>query len=288
MSGPDDYPFPEMPPMPVDALSAAGLVPDQSAAPDSPAVQSTVHAAAIPDRPGLLGVIGGLGPMATAYFYELIIQMTDARCDQDHLEMLIYSRPSIPDRTGYILGQIQESPLPLLIETGLVLARNNVTCLAVPCITAHYFYPQLAAALPVPVIHIIAETVTYLQAAGIRRAGLLATDGTLASGLFQQALEAAGLSVAVPDTLHQQAVMHVIYQNVKAGRPVEIDRFLAAAGQLKNQGAEVIILGCTELSLIKRDYSIGPGYLDAMEVLALRSLECCGTPLKPGCRQLIS
>lgn len=241
-----------------------------------------------PGQPGILGVIGGLGPIATAYFYELIIQMTDAHRDQDHLEILIYSRPSIPDRTGYILGQITESPLPPLIATGQTLARLAVDYIAVPCITAHYFYPQLAAALPVPVIHIIEETVRYLQAQGVRRVGLLATDGTLASGLFQTALEAAGLTVCVPDEKHQRDVMHVIYQNVKAGCPVELERFLAAAGQLKKQGAEVIILGCTELSLIKRDYPIGAGYLDAMEVLAMRSIELCGGPLKSGCHQLIS
>lgn len=236
----------------------------------------------------ILGVIGGLGPIATAYFYERIIQMTDASCDQDHLEMIIYSRPSIPDRTGYILGRIPESPLQPLIETGQALIRAKADYIAIPCITAHYFHEALTAALTVPVIHIIEETVRYLLEAGVSRVGLMATDGTLASGLFQKALEKAGLTVALPDAVRQQDIMHVIYANVKAGQPVELDRFLGAADQLKKQGAQVIILGCTELSLVKRDCAIGAGYLDALDVLAMRSLEYCEVPLKPDSRRLIT
>lgn len=87
-----------------------------------------------------LGVIGGLGPLATACFLEMVTKMTDASCDQEHLEMIIYSAPGIPDRTAYILGRSPDSPVKPMIEIGRKLAREQVSCIAVPCMTAHYLY----------------------------------------------------------------------------------------------------------------------------------------------------
>ena len=82
--------------------------------------------------------------------------------------------------------------------------------------------------------------------------------------------------------------MHLIYENIKAGNPPELDRFRAVQKELTDKGAEVIILGCTELSLIKRDYPIGPGFLDTMEVLAQQAVLRCEKLLKPQYRSLIS
>ena len=90
-----------------------------------------------------LGVIGGLGPMATAYYMELVIQMTDASCDQEHLNMIISSRPGTPDRTRYILGLSDENPAPVMIDAGRWLVAEGAEILAIPCITAHYFQKQL-------------------------------------------------------------------------------------------------------------------------------------------------
>ena len=99
-----------------------------------------------------LGVIGGLGPLATAYFYELVTNMTDVTCDQDHIEILIHSRPQIPDRTGYIIGKSDKSPLPQMIEVGHSLEREGAQILAIPCITAHYFHEELTKNINVPII----------------------------------------------------------------------------------------------------------------------------------------
>ena len=90
-----------------------------------------------------LGIIGGLGPMATAYFMELLINMTDAKCDQDHLEMIIYNCPSIPDRTAYILGKSNANPVVPIIKIGKKLKEQNVDCISIPCITAHYFHDEI-------------------------------------------------------------------------------------------------------------------------------------------------
>jgi aspartate racemase len=105
-----------------------------------------------------LGVIGGLGPIATAYFYELVIQMTSAKVDQEHIEMLIFSKPSIPDRTEYILGKSKENPVHPMIDIGKLLVGMGADHIAIPCITAHYFHDILSEGIGAPIIHIIKET----------------------------------------------------------------------------------------------------------------------------------
>lgn len=228
----------------------------------------------------LLGVIGGLGPIATTHFMELVIAMTDAETEQQNLDMIVYNFPSIPDRTGYILGSNLRSPLPGLLTVGRSLARQGAAYIAIPCITAHYFYEELKAGIPAEVIHGVRETVLHLKENGITAAGIMATDGTLASNLFTRELIDAGILPVLPSEERQEDVMHLIYRNIKAGKPVEMDRFHAVEEELRTKGAQTIILGCTELSLIKRDYSIGSGFLDAMEVLARQAILSCGGSLK--------
>ncbi len=235
-----------------------------------------------------LGVIGGLGPIATAHFLELVINMTQADTDQQHLEMIIYNTPTIPDRTAHILDNTAPSPLPRMLAVGKALAQQGVGRIAIPCVTAHYFFSQLESGIPVPLINGVQETVRHLRENGIRKVGIMATDGTVHSGIFHRELEKQGLEPIVPHPEAQKHVMHIIFNNVKAGVPAEMDRFLAAAQDLKDQGAEAVILGCTELSLVKRDHAIGAGFLDAMEVLAQQAVICCGKPLKESYRCLIT
>lgn len=236
----------------------------------------------------VLGIIGGLGPLATAYYYELITNMTSVTRDQDHIEIWIHSVPQIPDRTGYIVGDSQDNPLPELIKTGSKLVELGAECIAMPCITAHYFHQDLVAGIHAPVIHLVEETVEYLRSRGVTKVGIMATDGTVRSGLFQQELERQGLTALVPDPEHQKDVMHLIYENIKIGCPPDMERFAGVAEHLRKQGAQVIILGCTELSLIKRDQVIGAGFLDAMEVLAVRAIEMCDGKLKEEYQELIT
>ncbi|MCM1542162.1 MAG: amino acid racemase [Blautia sp.] len=223
-----------------------------------------------------LGVIGGLGPMATALFMKMVIEMTDAERDQDHIEMIVYNCPRIPDRTGYILGETAQSPVPEMLRIGRKLEAEGAEVIAVPCITASYFYKELAAGISVPVIDILQEVCGCLEKRHIRRAGLMATSGTIAGGMFQRAFAEAGLELVLPETGAQEDIMHIIYENVKANRPVEMERFNRAAQQLKDRGAEVILLGCTELSVVEENCDIGPGYLDVMRLLAKGAVERCG------------
>lgn len=223
-----------------------------------------------------LGIIGGLGPMATAYFMQMVTEMTKAKTDQEHIEIILHSRPSIPDRTKYILGESKENPEPEMAAVGKELAERGAELIAIPCVTAGYFYPSLRRQIPVPVIDMIAECARYLKGLGVRSAGLMATDGTVKSGLFQNALHAKGIRLALPSEKSQKDVMHLIYKNVKASKPVDMERFFKISKELENSGAQVILLGCTELSVIRKDQAAGAGYLDVMQVLAKCAVERCG------------
>lgn len=236
----------------------------------------------------VLGVIGGLGPIATAHFMELVIRMTDAAIDQEHLDIIIYSYPSIPDRTGYILDNTKPSPLVPMVNIGKQLAQQGADYIAIPCLTAHYFYDSLERDIPVPIINGLDATAAHLRANGISRVGIMATDGTVTSGLFHRAIAAHGMTPITPSAPRQADVMHLIYDNIKANLPPDMERFHAVQQELQQQGAQAIILGCTELSLIKRDYPIGGGFIDAMEVLAQQSVILCGGKLKQEYNCLIS
>ncbi len=223
-----------------------------------------------------LGVIGGLGPMATAYFLQLLTQMSDAGTDQEHMEILIHSKPGIPDRTRFILGQSREDPLPQMVEIGIDLKSQGAEAIAIPCVTAHYFQERLEREIGIPILNAVEETVLCLREAGIRRAGIMGTDGTIESGLFQRALAEDGITSVLPDRIGQQTVMDIIYKEVKAGRPVDFPAFGRVAQGMFGAGAQAVLLACTELSLVKRDFDLGEGFLDVMEVLARKAVLTCG------------
>lgn len=227
-----------------------------------------------------LGVLGGLGPMATAYFLELIVAMTDAKRDQEHPEIIVMNIPSIPDRTAYILGKSSENPVIPMVELGKQMKNLGAGVIATPCITAHYFHEQLQNGIGLPVIHGIRCCAKLMQESGIRKVGLMATDGTVQSGIFQKEVEKAGMELVVPGAEGQAKVMSIIYDCVKAGIAPDMALFEAVRQELLAAGAQVIVLGCTELSLLKKDHCLGDGILDALEVLAKESVLACGKNVK--------
>lgn len=235
-----------------------------------------------------LGVIGGLGPIATVYFFELIVEMTQASSDQEHMDMIIYNTPSIPDRTRFILGESSANPVVPMIEIGKNLSSQGVDFISIPCITAQYFHGELSGSIDKPIINTIRETALYLSNRGIKKVGIAATDGTISSKLFQKEFDRHGIASIIPTEKNQMKVMKLIYENIKAGLPADMNEFNEITGELKGNGAEVTVLGCTELSLIKRDNNLGPGFLDAMEVLAKVSIESCGYTVKSKYTNLIT
>ena len=134
----------------------------------------------------------------------------------------------------------------------------------------------------------VEEAGRELLAAGKKRAGILATTGTVRTRLFQDAFARLGLKAVVPDEEGQGYVMSLIYEDIKAGRPADPVKFQAVSEKLFAQGCDSIVLGCTELSLIKKATPLGHGYLDALEVLAKRCVQACGGPLKDACQNLIT
>lgn len=230
--------------------------------------------------PQTLGILGGLGPMATVYFYDMLVRHTKAACDQDHLDVIINSRASTPDRTAYILGESTQNPFDIMARDAQRLVTFGADVLAIPCNTAHYFYDRLNETISVPILNMVEETVLEAKARGCRRVGILATSGTVQTGTYARMCERHGLEFVCPDEAHQQDLMNVIYGDIKQGKRPDMARFLAVADSLKREGCTRVILGCTELSIIKKDEQLDAFYIDSMSVLAKNAITTFGrTPI---------
>ena len=225
----------------------------------------------------VLGILGGLGPAASCYLYQMLIDHTPATCDQDHIDIILSSRASTPDRTAFITGESTADPLPVMLRDAQSLVAYGATVLAIPCNTAHYFYQRIADSVPVPVLNMPALVAEEAKARGCQKLGILATDGTLIGKAYQLVCKEQGLPWARPDPAHQRAVMDIIYGQIKQGKRADMTAFAAAVDDLKAQGCTHAVLGCTELSLIKRDEHLPDDFfLDSTEVLCRAALRACG------------
>ena len=228
----------------------------------------------------VVGILGGLGPMSSVYFYEMLTRYTPAQCDQDHIDVVISGRASTPDRTAYILGQSKDDPFVIMQRDAEMLVHYGATMLAIPCNPAHYFYDRLTESLPVPILNMVRLTVQDAKAGGCTRLGILATSGTVQSQTYQQMCEEEGIGYALPSPEDQAALMEIIYDQIKKGKPADLDRFMRIADNLRAQGCQMAVLGCTELSLIKRDYGLDSFFIDSTATLARHTIMACGkTPL---------
>ncbi len=223
-----------------------------------------------------LGILGGLGPMASAYFYELITAHTKAVRDQDHIDIILSSRASTPDRTAFITGASSEDPLPVMLEEVCRLAVAGADIIALPCNTAHFIYNAISKSSPVPVMNIIKLTVNYAKFAGAKNVGVMSTEGTFKSGVFGAACREAGIDCVDCSQKGRAALTDIIYNSIKRGQKADIAAFERVAGELFEHGAERIILGCTELSLIKKEFHLPDLFIDSLEVLAACAIETCG------------
>lgn len=228
----------------------------------------------------VLGILGGLGPMSTVYFYQMLTEHTPAQCDQDHLDIVISSRASTPDRTAYILGESEDDPFAQMERDAEMLVKYGATILAIPCNTAHYFYDRLARSLPVPILNMVRLTVQHAKAQGCTRLGILATSGTVGSCTYQRMCRAEGIDFAIPSLPRQTQLMNIIYDQIKKGQRADMKIFMEIAAEMRAAGCEKAVLGCTELSLIKRDEGLDDFFIDSTEVLAEETLLACGkTPI---------
>ena len=229
-----------------------------------------------------LGVLGGMGPQATSTFYQFVIDRTAARSDQEHVNALILSDVDMPDRTAAILGseEEREAVSRRLLADARLLENAGCTCIAVPCNTSHFFLDRVQEGVRVPILHMIRETARLLAARGLHRPGILATDGTIRTGLYQKEFSAAGIQAVIPTPEAQGLVMSLIYDDVKAGRDGDPQKFAAIHEDLLSQGCDCGVLACTELSVFADKHHLPPFYTDAMAVLAERAVEACHRPLR--------
>ncbi len=228
-----------------------------------------------------LGVIGGLGPMATARLLTRIIEMTDASCDQEHLDVIVFDRPQVPDRTAYLLDpEHSASPLPSMQNTARTLETLGAGVLCAPCVTAHCYFAELSGCVAVPFLNMVEETAAEILRFGKKKVGVLATSGTIHTRLFQQEFSRQGLSWAVPSQQGQATVMEVIYDEIKRGLTPDARKVSALCQEMAAQGCDCVVLGCTELSLIPKEMLPENGSVDAMDVLAKRCVTACGGRLR--------
>lgn len=228
-----------------------------------------------------IGVLGGMGPMASQLFYKLVTEKTAAACDQDHVRMIIYSDASMPDRTSAILSGAYDKVYTQLLADAKELEACGCDAICITCNTAHFFGEMMVEELHVPLIHMIKETVAAIasQTPGAKVA-VLATDGTIKTGLYQKHMEAAGLSAYTPDEDIQKEVMHQIYDRIKSGLSWDAASWDRIEEAVKGAGCQKAIMACTELSVIKADHGLSNFYVDPMEVLAEKVILFSGRRVK--------
>lgn len=228
-----------------------------------------------------VGVIGGLGPMATVYFYDMVVRLTDANCDQEHIDMVISNRATTPDRTDYIIGKSTNSPSDVLKKDAKRLESFGSDFLVITCNTAHYFYDEVKNSVDIPVLNIIEETVKYAKNQGHKKLGILATTGNINTNLYQNMCKKYGIEFIILDENRQSDIMSIIYDNIKSGKPADMNKFNVIVDYLKKNNCDGAILGCTELSILKNDNNLGSEfYIDSLEVLAVKTIENCGKKVK--------
>ena len=229
-----------------------------------------------------IGILGGMGPLATADLFRKITLLTDAARDNDHIRVYIDSNARIPDRTAAILGtaEEQEAVFRRLLADARLLEGAGCTVLAVPCNTSHFFLDRVQEHIGVPILNMIRETAAALKRQGRTRPGILATDGTIRSGLYQKEFAALGITAVTPSPAAQKLVMSLIYDDVKAGRDGDPQKFDAIHQDLLAQGCDSGVLACTELSVFAVRRQLPPFYTDAMSVLAERAVLACRRPLR--------
>lgn len=228
-----------------------------------------------------LGVIGGIGPMATVCFMDTVVSRTSAACDQEHIPMIILNDTRIPDRTDYILDNTSPDPLPRMISDARSLESSGADIIVMPCNTAHYFYEEIAKSVDIPVLNIIEVTVNRARAVlpGLKKLGILATRGTIEGGGYKKYCGEVGIEYCVPDEKDQQTVMDIIYKQVKAGKSADIVALSGVIANMEHAGCDAVVLGCTELSVVNKQYGITStrtDVIDSMEALAEETIAACG------------
>ncbi len=227
-----------------------------------------------------IGIIGGMGPLATVHLFERIVLRTKAQKDQDHIRVLIDSNTNIPDRTKAIIGH-GEDPVKELVNSAKILEKGGADFLIMPCNTAHYFIDEIKKSVNIPFLNMPEETVkyTYDKYGKDTVVGIMATDGTIKSKIYENYYSKLGIKTVVP-VKTQERIMQFIYDVIKKGNyNAGTDLLFECANELKELGATAFLLGCTELSSAQYLYKFEGNFINPMEVLTERSILFAGGQL---------
>lgn len=218
----------------------------------------------------VVGILGGMGPEATVDLMQRLIRLTPARDDIDHIRCIVDNNPKVPSRIKAIIEGTGESPAPCLADMARRLEAWGADFLVIPCNTAHYYYPDVQAAVRIPVVNLIQLMVDTVveRMPGVRKAGLLASPAVRITGLYEVPFGARGVEVVYPEVFEEGRLLKVI-KDIKAGRVDEDVRkaFADVVANVALRGAEVGIVACTELGVIGEQGFCMPVF-DAAEVLA--------------------
>ncbi len=227
----------------------------------------------------VLGVVGGMGPLATNIFYNMIIKKTEAKCDQDHINMIILNHATMPDRTEAIKNKDYRYIIKKMVSDVQFLEKAEVECIVIPCNTAHFMLDDIKKHTKTHIIDMIEEGVKkvekLLSDKEEKKVGVLATTGTIEIGIYQKKLVKRGIEPIIPSQVNQEKVMNIIYDGIKKDRKINSDDFKEIVAELKDKGCEKILLACTELSVYKIEKNLGDDFIDAMEELAEKAIDIC-------------
>ena len=228
-----------------------------------------------------IGILGGMGPLATADLFRKITLLTKASCDNDHIRVYIDSNAQIPDRTAAILHGGKD-PLPQMRAALHSLEACGASCVIMPCNTAHYFYPAIQASTKCPILHMLRLTAEEIKSRGHIKVALLATDGTVKTGIYAKLFEEYGIDYMLPEPEEQRLVMSMIYDGIKADNEQYFDTepIKAALRAMQQRGADAFVLGCTELPIAFDDFELDFPTVDPTRVLAKNAVLAAGYELK--------
>lgn len=222
-------------------------------------------------------IIGGMGTMATESYLHQLNLRTPAHTDQDYLNYILVNHATVPDRTTYIMDHSQANPLPDLLEDIQQQSALGPEFFALPCNTAHYFYDDLQAATDIPILHMPREAVKEIKRRfpNAKRIGITGTQGTITDRIIEYEVANAGLEPVLPTADIEAETMRLIYDDIKQNNHVDRDLYHRILNRMMTeQKADVVILGCTELSLAQeREPETTLPLIDAQSVLVDRSLE---------------
>ena len=239
-----------------------------------------------------IGILGGMGPEATAYFFELIIKNTKASKDQEHIPIVIYSNPNIPPRTDAIFN-LGQSPLPYLIEGVKILRQAGVDLIVMPCVTAHYYYPQIIKQDRFPFLNLLEESLLFTKRnfPSLTKIGLIASTGTISSQLFHKTFEKESIQIFTPQENEQEKVMEAIFgkQGIKAGFISGHSKkiIISTALKLLERGAEAILAGCTEIPLVLTQEALPSPLIEPLQITAFACIKEAGYEIRSEKRFLL-